>query len=274
MPELPEAETIVRDLRQRVVGATVSAVEVPREDILAPGVTPKRLHAALKGRRIEGIGRRGKNVVLLFNPGIRVVVNLGMSGRLVTSDAKRAGELRHIAARFELEDGRAVLYDDMRRFGRIDLLTAKTWGDWDARLGVEPLSADFTPERLYALSRTSISPIRNFLLDQHRVAGVGNIYANEALFRAGVRPSRRAKSLRRQEAALLRDALVAVLTESIEARGTTFSLYRDGSGEEGAYYARLAVYDRKGQPCPKCGTAVKRVVISNRSAFYCPSCQK
>ena len=274
MPELPEAETIVRDLRQRVVGATLAGVEVPREDILAPGVTPKRLHSTLKGRRIEGISRRGKNVILLFNPGIRVVVNLGMSGRLVTSDAKRAFELRHIAARFELEDGRAVLYDDMRRFGRIDLLTAKTWGDWDARLGVEPLSDEFTPERLYALSRTSISPIRNFLLDQHRVAGVGNIYANEALFRAGVRPSRRAKSLRRQEAARLRDALVAVLTESIEARGTTFSLYRDASGEEGAYYARLAVYDRNGQPCPQCRTAVKRVVISNRSAFYCPSCQK
>ena len=197
-----------------------------------------------------------------------------MSGRLVTSDALRAGDLRHIAARFELEDGRAVLYDDMRRFGRIALYTATTWPQWDATLGVEPLSADFTAERLYALSRASISPIRNFLLDQHRVAGVGNIYANEALFRAGVRPSRRAKALRRQEAALLRDALVAVLTESIEARGTTFSLYRDGSGEEGAYYARLAVYDRKCLPCLKCETPIKRVVISNRSAFYCPHCQK
>ena len=274
MPELPEAETIVRDLRGKVAGASVTGVKVHKPDILAPGLTQKRLDAALRGRRIEGATRRGKNVVLLFNPGIRVVVNLGMSGRLVMSDSPRAEDLGHVAARFALDDGREILYDDIRRFGRIELHTATTWNEWNARLGVEPLSSDFTAERLFELSRRSISPLRNFLLDQKHLAGVGNIYANEALFRAGVRPTRRANTLTRAEAKRLRDALVDVLNESIEARGTTFSLYRDAEGEEGAYYARLGVYDREGRPCQKCKAPVKRIVLSNRSAFYCPKCQK
>jgi formamidopyrimidine-DNA glycosylase len=141
VPELPEAETIVRDLRARVVGATLKRVDVPREDILGKGVTPRRLNAALKGRRLEGVTRRGKNVVLLFNPSIRVMVNLGMSGRLVVSDAARASDLHHIAARFSLEDGRQILYDDIRRFGCIDLHTATTWKERDAELGVEPPGA-------------------------------------------------------------------------------------------------------------------------------------
>jgi formamidopyrimidine-DNA glycosylase len=274
VPELPEAETIVRDLRARVVGATLKRVDVPREDILGKGVTPRRLNAALKGRRLEGVTRRGKNVVLLFNPSIRVMVNLGMSGRLVVSDAARASDLHHIAARFSLEDGRQILYDDIRRFGCIDLHTATTWKERDAELGVEPLSADFTAERLADLARTSRSPVRNWLLDQRKVAGVGNIYANEALYRARVRPDRPANSLRPAETRRLRDALVEVLQQAIDARGTTFDLYRDGNGEEGGYYARLDVYDREEQPCRKCRTPIERLVMSNRSAFLCPKCQK
>lgn len=274
MPELPEAETIVRDLRARLPGSTVTRVRVTHADVLHPGLTPLTLDRRLRGRTFTGVSRRGKNVVLELEGGFKLVINLGMTGRVVTSDVVRAGELRHIAVRFALADGRALLYDDARRFGDIDLRDEQAWAVRDAQLGVEPLSTAFTAELLHALTRTSITPIRNWLLDQRRVAGVGNIYAIEALFRAGVRPTRRARTLSRRETAALRDALRDVLQESIDARGTTINDYRDASGEPGNFDRRLRVYDRAGEPCTRCGTEIRRVVLSNRSAFYCRHCQK
>ena len=274
MPELPEAETIARDLHARAAGRAVTRVRVTRPDILAPGTTATRLARALRGRRIASVGRRGKNVVLAFEDGWRLVVNLGMTGRIVASDAPMAATLAHIAARLDLDDGRALLYDDARRFGRLDLRDAAGWAARSAQLGVEPLGADFTPAWLHAATRRSRVPLRNWLLDQRQVAGVGNIYANEALFRAGVRPTRRATRLTRAGATRLHDAVRAVLTEAIRSRGTTLSDYRDAGGRSGGFQFRLRVYDREGSPCVRCGTAVKRVVLSNRSAFYCPDCQR
>jgi formamidopyrimidine-DNA glycosylase len=274
VPELPEAETIARDLRGRVVGRKVTHVRVAKRDILAPGLTARRLDAALRGHAIREVGRRGKNVVLRFDDGRVLLVNLGMTGRLVFSGAPRAGELRHGAARLELDDGHAILYDDVRRFGRFELIPAEEWPERDRKLGIEPLSDELTPERLHALMRGSRVAIRNWLLDQSKLAGVGNIYANEALFRAGIRPTRRAGSLTRREAAALRDALRAVLTEAIAARGTTVSDYRDGTGESGGFGPHLRVYGREGEPCRVCGTPIKRVTIGGRSAFYCPRCQR
>jgi formamidopyrimidine-DNA glycosylase len=274
VPELPEAETIVRDLRSRVPGHRIVRVTVTRPDILHTGLTARRLRRSLEGSTITGVSRRGKNVVLELEGELRLVINLGMTGRVVTSEAAGAGELRHIAARFHLADGRAILYDDARRFGDIDLRDRQGWIERDAQLGVEPLSAALTAERLHELTRSSITPIRNWLLDQRRIAGVGNIYAIEALFRAGVRPTRRARTLRRRETTALRDALRAVLQESIDARGTTISDYRDGSGERGNFDRRLRVYDREGLPCLTCESLIKRVVLSNRSAYYCPRCQR
>jgi formamidopyrimidine-DNA glycosylase len=274
VPELPEAETIVRDLRARLPGSRIARVVVTHHDVLHKGLAAATLGRRLRGRTITGVTRRGKNVVLELDGELRLIINLGMTGRVVTSDAARAGELRHIAVRLHLDDGRAVLYDDSRRFGDLDLRDATGWNDRDAELGVEPLSDAFTSDVLHSLTRTSMMPIRNWLLDQRRVAGVGNIYALEALHRAGIRPTRRARTLRRRETALLRDTLRDVLQESIDARGTTISDYRDGSGEPGAFNRRLRVYDRESLPCLICGTAIKRVVLANRSAFYCPSCQK
>jgi formamidopyrimidine-DNA glycosylase len=167
-----------------------------------------------------------------------------------------------------------LLYDDARRFGRLDLCDADRWAERDAALGVEPLSDAFTGERLYELTRTSIVPIRNWLLDQRRVAGVGNIYANEALYRAGVRPTRRARTLTRAECSRLAGALRDVLQESIAARGTTISDFRDGRGEPGGFEKWLRVYARDGQPCRTCPSPIKRKVLTNRSAFYCPNCQR
>jgi formamidopyrimidine-DNA glycosylase len=274
VPELPEAETIVRDLAARVPGATIVRVAVTHEDVLHRGITPAVLSRRLRGRGITGVARRGKNVILELDGGWRLVINLGMTGRVVTSDAPRAGELRHIAVALHLADGRAILYDDARRFGDIDLRDESGWAERTAQLGVEPLSEEFTAERLHALTRTSVTPIRNWLLDQRRVAGVGNIYAIEALFRAGIRPTRRARTLSRRQTAALRDTLRAVLQESIDARGTTISDYRDASGERGGFDQRLRVYDREGLPCVNCDARIKRVVLSSRSAFYCPACQR
>jgi formamidopyrimidine-DNA glycosylase len=225
-------------------------------------------------RTITAVGRRGKNVVLHLDDAGRLVVNLGMTGRLVTSDAPRAGDLSHVAVAFELDDGRDLLYDDTRRFGLLQRYDAEGWAARDLELGLEPLSDAFNADALWALARATRTPVRNFLLDQRRVAGVGNIYALEALFRAGIRPTRRGQRITRAEAGRLRDALRDVLARAIEHRGTTFSDYRDASGEAGGFEPLLEVYGREGRPCRRCGTPVKRTVLTNRSAFYCPECQR
>lgn len=274
MPELPEAETIARDLRERVLGATIAGVEVIHPGLLGPGLETSTLRSTLVGRRLTDVGRRGKNIVLTFDGGSILRVNLGMTGRLIVSDSPLAGEFRHVAIRFDLTDGRAILYDDIRRFGRLDLHTPESWAEWQSTLGVEPLSDDFTGEHLHTLAGASRTPIRNWLLDQRRIAGIGNIYAVEALWHARIHPSRPAKSLSLREARALRDALRMVLQESIEARGTTISDYRDSSGEAGSYSTRLKAYGREGEPCPRCGTPIERIVLSNRSAFFCPKCQR
>ncbi|MEN8376611.1 MAG: DNA-formamidopyrimidine glycosylase, partial [Gemmatimonadota bacterium] len=244
-----------------------------RPDILS-GTDPAGLGRRLRGRRLKRIGRRGKNVLFELDDGGRMLVNLGMTGRLVTTDAPNAGDMRHVAARFALEDGPDLLFDDTRRFGRIEMLEPDAWAKRDAALGAEPLSDRFTADLLWSLTRRSRTPIRNWLLDQRFVAGVGNIYANEALFLAGVRPRRGARTLRKRDVEKLRGALRDVLRRAIKARGTTLSDYRDGSGEEGGFQQKLLVYGRQGEPCSRCGTPIKRIVLSNRSAFYCPECQR
>jgi formamidopyrimidine-DNA glycosylase len=274
MPELPEAETIVRDLRPTIVGRIVTGAKVIWPDILVPPLTPRKLTRALKHRRIVTVERRAKNIIIRFAEDTVLMINLGMTGRVVASSAKRASELTHIAIRLDLDNGSALLYDDARRFGRWEVFTPAAWTARERRFGPEPLGGDFTAAGLYESTRRSISPIRNWLLDQTKVAGVGNIYAAEALFRAGVRPTRRARTLTRAETARLRDTVREVLAAAITARGTTMSDYRDGSGEEGGFWPLLLVYGRDGLPCLRCGTSIKRIVLTNRSAFYCPSCQK
>lgn len=271
MPELPEVETVARDLDPRLAGARIVDVRVTHSDVIAG---PAQAFAdAVAGLHILGVTRRGKNVVVRLEDDGRLVVNLGMTGRLVTSDAPRAGELAHVAVRFLLDDGRDLLYDDTRRFGLLQHYRPEAWRERDAELGVEPLSDELTADGLWRMLKKTRSPVRNFLLDQYRLAGIGNIYALEALHRAGIRPTRRGHRITRREAGRLRDALRDVLTRAIEHRGTTFSDYRDGSGEEGGFQRLLQVYGREGDPCPACGAAIKRRVLTNRSAFYCPECQ-
>ena len=272
MPELPEAETIVRGLRQTVPGRAVVRVEVLHADVLRE--RPDSFRSRIEGRTVEGVDRRGKNVVVRLSEGLRLMVNLGMTGRLLpVATGAEAPQASHPAVILHFEDGGALVYDDTRRFGSAEALGPAEWEARDRALGIEPLSGDFTLRHLEGLLEASRSPVRSWLLDQRRVVGIGNIYAAEALFRAGIHPRRPARSLGTDEVRELHRGIREVLEEAVEARGTTLRDYRTAEGDRGGFAGALAVYGREGEPCPCCGTPVERDVFSNRSAFFCPGCQ-
>lgn len=273
MPELPEVETIARDLQPQLAGRSVVELEVFRPDVLAPGLAPRVLAQTLVGCTIRQVSRRGKNLLFLTEAGPRLLVNLGMTGKLVLSWTEGARQLRHPAVRFGLDAKGALLYDDIRRFGRMELHDENSWAERDAGLGPEPLAESFGPDELWRIVSASRSPVRNLLLDQRRIAGIGNIYANEALARAGIHPARAAESLSPKENADLHSCICSVLREAIRARGTTMSDYRDASGREGGFEPKLYVYARKGAPCHKCGTEIRREMLCGRPTFFCISCQ-
>ena len=272
MPELPEAETIARGLDSVLPGRVVRRVEVVREDVV---LGPVGLFAeAVAGREFRGVGRRGKNVVFTFADSMRLVVNLGMSGRFMTGvDAEAESRSTHPAVVFHLEDGGWMIYDDVRRFGRLAAVPATEWTRWSRRLGPEPLARSFTGERLRRILARSRSPIRSLLLDQRRVAGVGNIYAVEALWFARIHPRTPANEIGAAAAARLHRALRRVLRNAIRAGGTTLRNYRDANGEEGRFGRALHAYGREGDPCARCRTPIERIVFGGRSAFVCPRCQ-
>jgi formamidopyrimidine-DNA glycosylase len=273
VPELPEAETIVRGLRPEIVGRFVARVEVPRPDVLRE---PRRRFAAkVRRREITGVGRRGKNVIIQLDEGYFVAVNLGMTGRLLPFAGPPRGAARpaHPAVRFRFDCGALLVFDDTRRFGSVECLSAAEWRDRSARLGPEPLSPRYSARDLEAALSGSRSPVRSWLLDQKRLAGVGNIYANEALFMARVHPRRLARDLTRDEAERLHRSIRRVLRQAIRARGTTLRDYRTANGDEGQYARRLLAYGRDQEPCPRCLSRIERVVFGNRSAYYCPTCQ-
>jgi formamidopyrimidine-DNA glycosylase len=273
LPELPEAETIVRGLRRRVVGERIRAVEVPHQDVLRQ---PRRtLASRVRGRAVVAVNRRGKNVLLELDGDCVIAVNLGMTGRLLPFTAPPRGRARptHPAVRFRFQSGGVLVFDDVRRFGTLEALPRDRWNERSARMGPEPLGREFTHERLYEALCASRSPLRSWLLDQKRIAGVGNIYASEALHLAGLHPQLAANRVSGDDAVRLHRAVRRVLTAAIDQGGTTIRDYRDADGRQGAYAARLFVYGRAGEPCHNCDTLVERIVFSNRSAFYCPVCQ-
>lgn len=274
MPELPEAETIARGLRMVLPGRAIERVEVLHADVLR--VPPAAFRRCVRGRAIAGVGRRGKNVVLGLEGGGVLLVNLGMTGRLLPllpGGPAPAFPPTHPALRFRLRGGGTLVFDDVRRFGTVECLQEEEWHRRSRALGPEPLSADFTAGRLATDLARSRSPVRSWLLDQRRVAGVGNIYANEALWRARVHPRRPASDLDAADVRRLHRALRRVLARAVEARGTTLRDYRTAEGDAGGFAPALSVYGREGQPCPRCGTPVERIVFGNRSAFLCPRCQ-
>jgi formamidopyrimidine-DNA glycosylase len=280
VPELPEAETIVRGLRPVATGRRIEDVEIVHADVL---VTPApRLKRALKGRRITGVGRRAKNVLIELDDESVVWINLGMTGAVLplrrprrpAPPRERYGDAAtHPTVVFGLDRGVDLVFDDARRFGTVQHVDREGSAARSATFGPEPLGDDFTPDGLWQALRASRSPVRNWLLDQRKLAGVGNIYASEALFLARVHPARQARSVGRDEAEALHHAIREVLAASIRSGGTTIRDYRNAEGGEGEYVRELRVYDREGSPCTRCSTPIRRIVLSNRSAFFCPSCQ-
>ena len=269
MPELPEVETIVRGLSPTLPGKTIEHLQVLHADVLRE--PPGDFSARLRGRIFESLHRRGKNIVAHLTEGVVLVVNLGMTGRLLL--ARDDTTTTHPAVRFTLSGGPLLVYDDVRRFGAVEAIDEAEWAIRDRRLGPEPLSSSFTARRLHADLSRSVSPIRSWLLDQRRVAGVGNIYANEALHLAGIHPQRSARSTTEGEARRLHKAVRRTLRRAVDNRGTTLRDYRDASGTPGDNAVHLRVYGRDLEPCLRCSTRICRLVFGNRTAFYCPSCQ-
>lgn len=270
MPELPEVETVVRCLAPELTGRRVAAVTV-RERRLRGGVAPS-FARRLTGRRIAGVTRRGKYLLATLDDGLIWLVHLGMTGRLTLSaDADVARRHDHVVVR--LDDGRTVTYNDARRFGRMAVITldglAAETGE-----GVDPLAAEFSEDLLFGLTRGRRTSIKALLMDQRRIAGLGNIYVNEILFHAGVRPSRRAARLARAECARIVAATRSVLEDAIARGGSSISDYRDGLGRSGWFQLEHHVYDRAGEPCRRCAVTIRGRVIVGRSSFYCPRCQR
>ena len=274
MPELPETETIARDLHGIVAGARIRGVTVLRPDVLRE-VDAAEIRRRVEGTTIERCWRRAKLVVLDLSGGERIVVQPRFTGALLLdTGALPERERRYSTVILALDDGRAIHYRDIRRLGTLAVMSPARWHAYAASLGLEPLDPAFTAAYLSDLLRGTRQAVKKLLMDQRRVVGIGNIYANEALWRARVDPSREGRSLRAEEAERLRDAVVAVLGEAIEARGTSFRDYRDASGVPGRFAERLAAYGRGGQPCARCG--VRLVVthaVDGRSTVFCAHCQ-
>lgn len=276
MPELPETETIARDLDREIAGSHVVAVTVTKADVLRE-VSASGLRKRVTGASIDRAWRRAKLVVLDLSGGDRIVVQPRFTGALLIDTGSNLDEreLRYSTLRFDLADGRGLHYRDIRRLGTVALMSQKRFDEYTANLGIEPLDADFTVEHLSALLRSSRQATKKVLMDQRVLAGIGNIYANEALWRAKIDPSRAANRVSADEAALLRDSIVNVLTESIEQRGTSFRDYRDATGSRGGFAERLMVYGREGEACPRCGhRLIATHAVDGRSSVLCAHCQK
>ena len=270
MPELPEVETVVRSLAGELVGRLVVAVTL-RERRLRGGVAAE-FPARLRGRRIVRLDRRGKYLLARLDDGAVWLVHLGMTGQLTLAAASRPDRVHdHVVV--ELDDGRLLTFNDARRFGRVAVVAAETLRD-EAGDGIDPLADGFTAEALFALTRRRRTSIKALLMDQRRVAGLGNIYVNEILFHAGIRPRRRAGRLARAECERLVASTRGVLEEAIRRGGSSISDYRDGLGRAGEFQLRHHVYDRAAEPCRRCGTSIRKHVHAGRSSFYCPRCQR
>jgi formamidopyrimidine-DNA glycosylase len=271
VPELPEVETIARDLRPHLTGARIGAVRIHKSDVLR-NTKPAAFARALAGRRIVEVGRRAKHLVLLLDDGLRLVIQPRMTGSLTV--ARGPARDPYAVLDFTLDGARHLVYRDVRRLGVILLLRPQRWAAYTARIGPEPLTPGFTAARLGQLLRGGRLAVKKALMDQHRLAGVGNIYANEALWIARIDPSRPAAGLGTAEVARLHRAVRGVLQRAVAGRGTTVRDYRTGTGGSGEFQDRLAVYGRAGEPCLACGRHLALThAIDARATYFCPWCQ-
>lgn len=275
MPELPETETIARDLDRAISGSTIVDVRVRRPDVLRE-VDARELRRRLAGQTITHTWRRAKLVVLDLSSGDHLVVQPRFTGALlIDSGSLPDEERRYSTVELALADGRSLHYRDIRRLGTVSLMDAGRFAAYSATLGIEPLDSAFTVERLSAILRASRQAIKRVLMDQRRLVGVGNIYANESLWRAGIDPSRQAASLSPPEITRLHGELRNVLAAAVDARGTSFRDYRDASGARGSFAAQLDAYGREGEQCRRCGRRlVGTHAIDGRSTVFCYECQR
>ncbi len=292
-PELPEVETIRRQLEPEVVGSRIERAEILDERWTRPE-PPARTEEALAGRRIENVGRRGKYLVVGLDDGAALVMHLRMTGNLLLRPpgsaevadlmaTPRLGmprlyesqpEARHLRARLELDDGIELWFTDARRFGHGIVLAADEIEPYFAtRLGVEPLSGDLTAEGIAELAAGRKAPLKSFLLNQTGVAGIGNIYADEALWRAELHPLSPAGSMRIEHCEALREGIIEALEAGLANGGSSIDDYRNAFGEQGSMQDEFLVHTREGEDCLRCGTEIRRVVVSGRSTYFCPGCQ-
>jgi formamidopyrimidine-DNA glycosylase len=270
MPELPEVETIRRHLAPHVAGRTLQRLEVLDERWTRP-LAGAEMAAAVEGRRVERLGRRGKYLIWELEDDAYLLQHLRMTGTLLLDPM---GAPPHTRVWLRL-DGHDLAYTDPRRFGTGELALGREAHDafFAARLGLEPFDEEFTTAHLYALTRTSRAPVKAFLLDQKRIAGVGNIYADEALFRAKIHPLRPANRLTRGQVEALRDGVIASLSAGIAAKGASIDDFRDPYGVQGAFQDQFLVHLREGEPCPRCGGRVRKLRAAGRGTYVCEKCQ-
>jgi len=272
LPELPEVETIVKGLRGKVLGRIIKEVQVLEPKMV---INSDPFRNNLKDRAIRRVERQGKAIIMQTGQKAYLMVNLGMTGRLIFyPDTAPVDKHTHVL--FSFSQGGQLIYHDQRQFGRLQLYEGiePEQIPFVMGLGPDPLDAGFTWQRLAHLLSKSRRAIKDFLLDQKRIAGIGNIYASEILFHAGIKPLRSANQLRMEEIKRLRQAMQGVLRAAIEHRGTSFSDYLDVEGKEGNYKHFLKVYLREGEACSHCTTRIVRTKLANRSTYYCPTCQK
>jgi formamidopyrimidine-DNA glycosylase len=287
VPELPEVETVCRQLEPELEGQGIERLEVFDARWGRPA-RPKKLEAKVSGREIRGLGRRGKYLLLALNGDQTLVMHLRMTGNLVLVEGEekldpsagmrlyegeRSTSERHLRARFTLEDGRELWFTDPRRFGEAFLIDDEDLPARFERLGLEPFSDDFTAAALGEMAARRTAPLKSFLLDQSGVAGIGNIYADEALFRARLHPLSPAGSMRSEHHEALHEGIVAALQAGLDGGGASIDDYRDGRGERGSMQNEFLVHTREGEACPRCDGTVARTVVAGRSTYYCSGCQ-
>jgi formamidopyrimidine-DNA glycosylase len=281
MPELPEVETVARDLRPQLAGRRIESVQLTRDPAIRGRLVrypnPTEFVRSLRGRTIRAVERRGKYLVMpLDENGQRLVVHLGMTGHLRVWEPEEA-PVKHTHFRALLDSGLELRYDDPRQFGRLLLGTQEdlvAGGAFPAKLGPEPIHGDLTEAEFDRIVKSRRRPIKSALLDQSFLAGVGNIYADEACFRAGIRPSRWTHRLTARERRSLYSAIQEVLENSIAARGSSIINYVDAFGVRGGNQEKLLVYGRSGEPCVRCGTPLQGTRLAGRGTVYCRKCQR
>jgi formamidopyrimidine-DNA glycosylase len=272
MPELPEVETVRRQLEPELVGRRIETVRVLDERLTRPE-PPRAVEKAVAGRTVEAVNRRGKYLLIELDGGRTLAIHLRMTGNLLIGNGD---EPSHVRARFALDDGSELIFTDIRRFGQAIVLDR---GDqledyFAARLGVEPLSGELTPELLLNLAQDRKAPLKSFLLSQDRVAGIGNIYADEALWRARLHPLSPAGSMKLEHAERLVQGIVGALEAGLDHGGASIDDYLDARGEPGSMQEEFLVHTREGERCHREDGEIQRIVVGGRSTYFCPSCQE